>query len=144
MTRPAPKPLQFGLRSIFLATSAVGLALGVFKWLGHDIFVLTVQLAAVVAILVKSRGTALRGVVILGTLVAFPMLGLAHFHVESFVVIGTWASLAAWFGGWLASDAEARKRSRFVRWAWLLGLIWFWSMFVFGTLVSAWLNGHVK
>jgi len=36
MTRPdpAPKPIQFGLRSLFLVTSAIAIALGVLKWLG--------------------------------------------------------------------------------------------------------------
>jgi len=145
MTSPdaAPKPFQFSLGSIFVATAAVGMSLGVFKWLGLDAFILVVQLAAVVAILVKSRGTAWRGVVILGTLVALPMLVSCNFQIQSFVTIACWASLAACFGGWFAADAETRKRSRFVRWAWLLGLIWFWLIFVFGTIAVS-LNGRVS
>lgn len=132
----APKPFQFSLGSIFVATAVVGIALGVFNWLGFEACILVVQLAAVVAILVKSRGTAWQGVVILGSLVAFPMLISARFQVASFVAIASWASLAAWFGGWFTADAETRKRSRFVRWAWLLGLIWFWFVFVFGAILS--------
>jgi len=143
MTHPATKPFQFDLRSIFVATAAVGTALGVFKWFGLGAFILVVQFAAVVAILVISGGTAWRGVVILGSLVAFPMLISTRFQVESFVAIAGSSSLAAWFGGWFAADAETRRRSRFVRWAWLLGLIWFWVMFVFGAIV-VWLNGRMS
>jgi hypothetical protein len=53
-------PFQFRLRSVFLATAAVGVALGLFKWLGRDGFsalaLLTVELGAMVAILLKGKG----------------------------------------------------------------------------------------
>ncbi len=60
----APEPFQFRLRSIFLATSAVVAALGVLMWLGPFYMILPIQCGAVIAILVKSKGTAWRGVLI--------------------------------------------------------------------------------
>jgi predicted permease len=62
MTSPdaTPKPFQFGLRSIFLVTAAVGVALGLLKWLGPRDFLtvvfFTAPFAATAAILVKTKG----------------------------------------------------------------------------------------
>ena len=81
--------------------------------------ILAVQFSAVVAILVISRGTALRGVVIMGGFVAILSLLTSALPVVAF-----WTSLTAWFGGALTADAESKRRSFFLRWAWLLALIW--------------------
>jgi len=54
------KPFQFGLRSIFLVTSAIAVAFGVLKWLGPKEFLmavfLTTPIQAAVAILLKGKG----------------------------------------------------------------------------------------
>jgi hypothetical protein len=138
----AHKPFQFDLRSIFLATSAIALALGVLKWFGPDTFVafviLEVQCSAVIAILVMSKGTAWRGVVFAGLTMAL----LAMVTRPPFLIVLIWVSLVAWLGGGVSADAETRKRSRFVRWAFLLGLAWFWSLIALGTIVIL-VNGPV-
>jgi hypothetical protein len=61
MTSPqTTKPFQFRLRSIFLATAAVGVTLGLWKCLGtHDFLTavfLTAPLAATVVVMVKVKG----------------------------------------------------------------------------------------
>jgi len=65
-TTSPPKPFQFSLASIFLATAAVGVALGLLRWLGFSDFAsvvyVAVQNSAVIAVWVKSRGTAWFGV----------------------------------------------------------------------------------
>jgi hypothetical protein len=118
-TPAAPEPFQFRLRSIFLATAAVGVALGLLHWFGAVALILAVQFSAVVAILVISRGTALRGVVIVGGFVALYSMLTSEWPVVAF---GT--SLTAWFGGALTADADSKRRSFFLRWAWLFALIW--------------------
>src|SRR5258708_1645287 len=52
------KPFQFSLWSLCVATSAIAVAFGLLKWLGPENLVLVVQFAAVVAVLVMSKGTA--------------------------------------------------------------------------------------
>jgi hypothetical protein len=53
-------PLQFRLRSLFLATAAVGLGFGLFRWLGREAFaalaILTIESAAMLAILLEGKG----------------------------------------------------------------------------------------
>ncbi len=61
MTRQeTTKPFQFRLRSIFLVTAAVGVALGLLKWLGPrgllTVVFFTAPIAATAAILVKNKG----------------------------------------------------------------------------------------
>jgi hypothetical protein len=55
----APKPFQFRLRSIFLATAAVGVALGLLKLgpAGFILVLLPVGPCAAVAILAKSKNS---------------------------------------------------------------------------------------
>ena len=122
------KPFQFGLRSIFLATSAIAVTLGLLHWLspfGFFLFVIVaVQCSAVIAVLLKSDGTALRGVLIAGPSAAVLIMYLSEFNLSFFGVIVA-ASVGAWFGGGLAAYAESKRQSRFLRWAWLLALIWF-------------------
>jgi len=121
---PAQKPFQFGIRSLFLATSAIAVALGVLHWFGPAPLILAVQFSAVIAVLLKSDGTAWRGVLIAGPSAALLMMYLSEFNL-SFLGVVLAASTAAWFGGGLAADAESKRRSRFVRCAWFLALIWF-------------------
>jgi hypothetical protein len=118
----APKPFQFGLRAIFLAVTLIALALGELKWFGFPCF-MTVQFAAIVAILVKSDGTAWRGMVIVGVLTTLGLLILDDFHTPVIGVVFV-ASLAAWFGGGFTADKETKEQSRFLRWAWLLAFVW--------------------
>jgi hypothetical protein len=61
MTRQeTTKPFQFRLRSIFLVTAAVGVALGLLKWLSLrellTVVFFTTPFAATAAILVKNKG----------------------------------------------------------------------------------------
>src|SRR5882672_3853972 len=94
----SPKPIQFGLRSLFLATTAIAVAFGVLKWFGPLALVLGVQFSAVIAILVKSKGTAWPGVVIGLTLGVSPLLSpslhLVRLHV--FPGVALLVSFAAW------------------------------------------------
>jgi hypothetical protein len=125
MTSPdeTQKPFQFGLRSIFLATAAVGVAFGLLKWLGLLALILAVQFSAVVAVLVLTKGTAWRGVVIGGSLAAVFIL-LFPPRIELLHTIALWASLLAWLGGGFAADTKAKRRSHFLRWTWLLVSVW--------------------
>jgi len=124
-TTSPPKPFQFSLASIFLATAAVGVALGLLRWLGFSDFAsvvyVAVQNSAVIAVWVKSRGTAWFGVLNGGLTAALLLIVLSELHA-SFFSAYCWASLGAWFGGGLAADAEAKRRSPFLRWAWLSAL----------------------
>ena len=127
-TTTPKKPIQFGLRSMFLATAAVGVALGLLEWLGFSDFAsvvyVAVQSSAVIAVWVKSRGTAWFGVLNGGLTAALLLIVLSELHA-SFLSVYCWASLGAWFGGGLAADAKAKRRSPFLRWAWLTALAWF-------------------
>src|SRR5260221_1225503 len=107
MTSPdaAPKPFQFRLRSIFLATAAVGVAFGLLRWLGLAILViLAVQTAAIIALFVKSNGTAWRGMVCAGLVVALLLLASNGFKVplDGIVLI---ARLTTCIAGGFACDA---------------------------------------
>ena len=137
MISPPLKPFQFDLRSIFLATSAIAVALGLLKWLGPLAFlvlvVLVVQCSAVIAILIKSKGTAWLGVVIPQPMVVFLFIAaaLSQFNKvgelpDAALASGTifWASLAGWFVGGLTASEATRKQSWFLRWSWLLLVIW--------------------
>jgi hypothetical protein len=61
MARPdaAPTPFQFGLRSLFLAVTAIAAALGLLKWIGPCGFVAVVfstgPFVTAIAILVRRR-----------------------------------------------------------------------------------------
>src|SRR5258708_6146611 len=123
------KPFQFSLWSLFVATSAIAVAFGLLKWLGPENLVLVVQFVAVVAVLVMGQGTAWPWVVGPGLFAAVVVFTLSHFHV---LAVPYWASLAAWCGGGLAADAESKRRSRFLRAAWQLALIWLAIVLVFG------------
>jgi hypothetical protein len=122
-----PKPFQFGLRSIFLVTSAIAVTLGVLKWrlgpLGFaGLVIATVQCAAVIAVLAKSKGTAWPGFIVPGLSVPFVIVA---YGARASVVALFFASLAAWFGGGLTASEATRERSWFLEWSWLLSLIWF-------------------
>jgi len=133
MTPSEAKPFQFRLRSIFLATAAVGMALGLLKWLGPVIWmILAVQSAAIIAVLVKSRRTALRGVVFTGLVVAVLLLVS---NEAPFDVVLVLASFSAWFAGTFAADAKSRKESRFVRWASALAALWIVFIFFLAAFV---------
>lgn len=132
MTSPgsATRPFQFRLRSLFLVTSAIGIALGVLKLrLGPlglvGLVIATVQSSAVVAVLVKSRGTAWPGFVVPGLSVPFVIVA---YGARASVVALFFASLAAWFGGGLTASEATRERSWFLEWSWLLSLIWLLSI----------------
>jgi hypothetical protein len=122
------EPAQFSLRSIFVATSAVGVALGVLNWLGPFCMILAVQFQAVIAVLMMTRGTAGRGVVIGGTIASFLLIPVPH--DELLAAVAFWASLSAWLGGALVADAESMRRSLFLRWTWLLASVWFLAVVV--------------
>jgi len=132
-TTSPPKPFQYGLQSIFMATAAVAGAFGVWHWAGEASFILTVQLSAVIAVLVKSKGTAWPGVVLGGLLVLMVIL-LLQLGVRTSVFLWSfWGSLAAYLGGGLAANAETKKHSRFLRWTPLIVLAWF--LFLFGVFL---------
>jgi hypothetical protein len=124
----SPKPFQFSLGSIFLATMAIAVAFAVWHWFGAEGFatliILMVQVAAIIAILVKSKGTAGRGMLFAGLLVAPVVLITTEFDASLDAVL-VLASNAAWFAGGFAADRQSRKQSRFVRWASPLAAIWF-------------------
>jgi hypothetical protein len=124
-----PKPFQFRLQSIFVATAAIAVALGLLRWLGPMYLSLVVQFTAVIAVLVTSRGTAWRGVVILGTSAALLSLLIPGPKSEFLPTGAFWASFAAWFGGGTAADTESKKRSHFLRWSWLFALVWLLTLF---------------
>jgi hypothetical protein len=137
------KPFQFGLRSIFVAMTGTAVALGFWTWLGPVDFLwwsahvvdsaatiailvkssflwwsaLAVDSTATIVILVKSKGRAWPGVFVGGLGVAFFVLTVKEFEAR-FLSSALWfGSLAAFCGGALASDAESKKHSRFLRWA---------------------------
>jgi len=130
-----PKPFQFGLRSIFIATSLIALAFGLLQWLRQDalslkltvavIAVVVTQCAAVIAILIISKGTAWPSVVAFGLFAAFYIQFVNRFSYTYLPAILFWTSLSAWFGGGSGADVEFKRRSRFLRWAWIYALIWF-------------------
>ena len=128
------KPFQFELRSIFLPTTAVGVAFGLLRWLGPFGFflfvIVAVQCSAVIVIMIKSKGTAWPGVVIPGVFVAvlFIAAALKQFNEVGELLDPTlailFASLAAWFGGGLAASEAAKSRSLFLRWSLPLQFAW--------------------
>jgi hypothetical protein len=126
-------PAQFSLRSLFLATAALAVILGLLRWLGpagFDLFlIVAVQCSAVIAVLAQSRGTAWPGVVIAGLFVGFAVLFLVAFHnfdddEVMFPLFLILASFAAWIGGGLAASQATKKQSSFLRLSWLLALVW--------------------
>jgi hypothetical protein len=121
-------PFQSGLRSLFLATAVVAVALGLMEWIGFrdfaSVIFLPVQCLAVIAVLVRSGGTAWFGVLNGGLTAALLVIVLSEFDA-SFLNASCWASLAAWFGGGLTANAEAKRRAPFLRWAWLSASAWF-------------------
>ena len=124
----APEPFQFRLRSIFLAAAAVALALGVLTWLGPFYMILAIQFGAVIAVLVKSKGSAWRGVII-GAILG-GSLSLDYLHVEKLLDGAFFSSLAAWVGGGFAADDETKRQSLFLRWAWQSALVWLLAVIV--------------
>jgi hypothetical protein len=139
-TEAAQKPFQFGLQSLFVATAAVAAVLGLSNWLGLDAFFLLVilpfQFAMVIAILIMSRGTAWKGVVLFGLTAAIFALVL-----ERIEVVFSWrgvvflASFAAWYGGGLTASPQTIQQSVFLRRAPLLALAWFLILFAIGGLI---------
>jgi len=130
-TTSRPKPFQFGLRSIFLATAAVGVTFGLLRWLGPGIsafvFILAVQCAVVRAILVISKGAARTSVVtggFWGGAVGLMFVGLGIPFI--LCVLPFFVSLGAWFGGGLW--AAYNGRSLFLRWAFSLLFAWCWFL----------------
>lgn len=117
---------------MFLATSAIALSLGILKWFGPVALILSVQIAAVIAVLVLSKGTAWRGVIIGGFVAAVPFVLNSIELNLAFVTVGIlWiASLGAWFGGGLAASKSTKDRYRFLRWSWLLASVWFVAVVV--------------
>jgi peptidoglycan/LPS O-acetylase OafA/YrhL len=136
MTSQNEKPFQFGLRSIFLATSVIALTLGSWRWFGSEAFfavlILAVQCAAVVAIGIKSRDSAWSNMVavgLLGLLAALLALMAAHREWRACFVTFYFWTLAAWFLGGLAADKAAKRKSRFLRWALPLAVLWLLIIF---------------
>jgi hypothetical protein len=127
----SPRPFQFGLRSLFLATAAIAVAFGVLNWFGAEALILAVQFSAVIAVLVKSKGTAWREMVFSGSLVALLLLTPAGFDILILPIVAFFASLVAWFVGGLTASEMTRKQSRFLRWSWLLALLWFVFVWIF-------------
>jgi len=120
------EPFQFHLGSVFLITSAIAVAFGLLHWFGPDAFslqvMMAVQFVAISAILVTSKGTAWPSVATCGLIAAAIVQVSTGFEFQHLPHIFYWASFAAWLGGGLAADAESKRRSRFLRWAWLLAL----------------------
>jgi hypothetical protein len=127
------EPTQFSLQGLFVATAVVGVALSVFKCFGLFTMILSVQCAAVVAVLFKSRGTAWPGVVVMGLAPALFVMLLSRLGIPFYGVLFV-ASLGAWFGGGIAADIESKRRSAFLRWSWLFALIWFLTLVVIGII----------
>ena len=96
---------------------------------------MAVQFVAVIAILVTSKGTAWPSVAICGLIAAAIVQISTGFEFQHLPHILYWASFAAWLGGGLAADAESKRRSRFLRWAWLLALMWFLLVIVIETII---------
>ena len=132
-TTTSQKPFQFGLRSIFSATSVVSLALGLLKWLGPTTFVglviVAVQSSAVITVLVQSRGTAWLGMVIGGSFAALHVVVLSDLHAP-FAMILFFTGYGAWFGGGLGASEETKRRYRFLRCSWLFAAVWFLAVVV--------------
>jgi len=87
-----------------------------------------VQCEAVIAVMMMTRGTAWRGLVIGGILAPFLLIPVPH--DELLPAVAFWASLSAWLGGALVADAESMRRSLFLRWTWLLASVWFLAVVV--------------
>jgi len=131
MTSPdeTPKPFQFGLRSIFLATLVIAVGTVVLKCLGPWNFILLVQFVAVITMLVISRGAAWPGVLLGG--IAGAILGGNAGHGT--LVLGPmlfFASLAAWFGGGIVANKSNIGQPFFVRRYRLVALLWILTILV--------------
>jgi hypothetical protein len=120
----SPKPFQFGLRSIFVATAAVGMALALLKWLGPADFTglvfLAVPCSAAIVVLVKSKGTSWPGFVLPGLLSLILLAPGVPRPVILFL-----AGCLAWGGGGMTASEATRDQSRFLEWSWLMALVWF-------------------
>src|SRR5258708_27613434 len=102
------KPLHFPLWSLFVATSAIATVVGMWDGFGPETLIGSVQFWAVIAVLVKSKGTAWPGVVLVGLIAA---LFSAFTHFEMLDEVAFLASLAAWFAGGLTAREATRGES---------------------------------
>jgi len=121
---PAPRPFQFGLRSIFLLTSAIAVAFGLLHWIDlESLLAYTVPCAIVIAILVRNTGTGKQSEIIVLLIIVLFTLNLVGFNVPGVLF---WACLAALFFGGFAADAKTKYR---------LALAWFVIVYVIGIVM---------
>jgi hypothetical protein len=118
------KPHQLRLQSLFLSIAAVAVVLGLLKSLMRidlvQLLILGVPCSAVIAVLVKSKGTAWKGVVFPAI---FPTICLSFDRIDAFVVVFC-ASLVAWSAGALAASKATKEQSGFLKWSFLFALVW--------------------
>jgi hypothetical protein len=97
------EPPQFSLGSLFVATLAVAAARGIFRWFGLVAMILSVQCAAVIAVLALSRGSAWQGVVFMGSAATLSVMLLTPYYFFPFV-----ATFGAWVGVGLRPTLSGR------------------------------------
>jgi hypothetical protein len=114
---------------LFVATLAVAAALGIFRWFGPVAMILSVQCAAVIAVLALSRGSAWQGVVFMGSAATLSVMLLTPYYFFPFV-----ATFGAWVGGGIAADTEWKRRALFLRWSGRFAVAWLLTLVVIGII----------